>query len=364
MYKRQIADQFASVSQIYEPIEKGDISMDNWAPGNPPQVDPDKVYNAIKSVKKKKASTVPGDIPLSIVIEFADFLSLPLANIINTSFQQGEYPDIWKVEYVTPVPKVHPPKDPTQLRKISGTKVFSKITEKILSEFMLSDMESKMDPSQYGNQKGISVQHYLINLLNKVLTTLDSKNETMAVILNLIDWSQAFDRQCPKLGVQSFVDNGVRKSLIPVLISYFQNRVMHVKWRGIMSEKRNLPGGGPQGCSMGIIEYLSLSSSSAQCVDSTEKYKWVDDLSVLELVNLVNIGLSTYNFHLHVASDVGTNQYFVNPKHLKSQYYLDGISDWTNQNKMQLNVNKTKQMIFNTTYNYQFMTRVLSLIHI
>ena len=96
---------------------------------------------------------------------------------------------------MTPVPKAYPPKDPTQLRKISGTKVFSKITEKILAEFMLADMESSMDPSQYGNQKGISVQHYLINLLNKVLTALDknNQNEAMSVILNLVDWAQAFD---------------------------------------------------------------------------------------------------------------------------------------------------------------------------
>ena len=91
--------------------------------------------------------------PLAVVIEFADFLSVPLANIVNRSISHGEYPDIWKVEYVTPVPKVYPPKDPSQLRKISGTKVFSKITEKIMAELMLSDMEMNMDPSQYGNQK-------------------------------------------------------------------------------------------------------------------------------------------------------------------------------------------------------------------
>ena len=221
-------------------------------------------------------------------------------------------------------------------------------------------MEEQMDPSQYGNQKGISVQHYLINLLNKVLTTLDknTKYQTMSVILNLVDWAQAFDRQCPKLGVQSFVNNGVRKSLIPILISYFQNRVMHVKWRGTISEKRNLPGGGPQGCSMGIFEYLSQSSSSAQCVDQSLRYKWVDDLSILEIVNLVNIGLSTYNFRLHVASDVGIDQHFLSPQNLQSQSYLNDIFEWTNENKMKLNIDKTKVMIFNTSNNYQFMTRL------
>ena len=161
-----------------------------------------------------------------------------------------------------------------------------------------------------------------------------------------------------KIGSAIFVDNGVRKSLIPILISFFQNRVMYVKWRGILSEKRSLPGGGPQGCSMGIIEYLSLSSSSAQFVDPSERYKWVDDLSILEIVNLVNIGLASYNFRDHVASDIGIDQLYLNPNHLKSQSYLNEIFEWTEQQKMKLNVSKTKIMVFNETNKYQFTTRL------
>ena len=109
---------------------------------------------------------------------------------------------------------------------------------------------------------------------------------------------------------------------------------------------------------MGIIEYLSQSSSSAQSVDPSEKFKWVDDLSILEIVNLVNVGISTYNFYNHVASDVGINQLFVHPNNLKSQCYLNEISEWTDQNKMKLNVEKTKVMIFNETSKYQYMTRL------
>ena len=58
----------------------------------------------------------------------------------------------------------------------------------------------------------------------------NNKEEANAVLLQLVDWSQAFDRQCPELAVKSFIENGVRKSLIPVLVNYFQNRKMIVKW--------------------------------------------------------------------------------------------------------------------------------------
>ena len=77
----------------------------------------------------------------------------------------------------------------------------------------------------------------------------------------MVDWNQAFDRQCPQLAVQSFVDNGVRKSLIPILINYFQDRKMYVKWKNILSTMRDLPGGGPQGCPLGLQSYLSPSHS-------------------------------------------------------------------------------------------------------
>ena len=45
-------------------------------------------------------------------------------------------------------------------------------------------------------------------------------------------------------------------------------------------------------------------------------------------------------------------------KKLKTQFYLNDISDWTKQKKIKLNTDKSKIMIFNFTHNYQFTTRV------
>ena len=60
---------------------------------------------------------------------------------------------------VTPVPKVFPPETVDDLRKIAGLKNFSKVTEKIISEWLISDMSGARDRSQYGNEKGVSVNH-------------------------------------------------------------------------------------------------------------------------------------------------------------------------------------------------------------
>ena len=150
---------------------------------------------------------------------------------------------------------------------------------------MISDMSKLLDPSQYANQKGISLQHYLIQMIHQILKYTDNnaKGEVNAVIATLYDWKEAVPRQCPELGEEVFIKCGVRNSLIPLFIKYLQDRTMQVKWHGQTSSIRKLNGGGPQGATFGIWEYLAKSYDNATCVDPNYRFKFVDDLTVLEL---------------------------------------------------------------------------------
>ena len=288
---------------------------------------------------KNNTATVNGDIPINVIKMFSHELSFPLSDIYKRCCKSGEYPNIWKLEIVTPAPKKYPPETPKDLRKISGTLNFSKIFEKFLAEVIISDMAPKSDPSQYGNKKGISTQHYLIKMFDRIQTYLDKNNEKEAigVITLLIDWSQAFDRQCPELGINSFIENGVRKSIIPVLINYFQDRKMKVKWHKTFSTTRNLPGGGPQGCYLGQQEYQSQSNDSGHCVNTEDRFKFVDDMSLLEKINMLACGLSTYNFKNHVASDIAIGHNYLPGENCQSQNYLNNVQLWTEEKKMVLN---------------------------
>ena len=212
----------------------------------------------------------------------------------------------------------------------------------MLSDFIISDMSPHMDPSQFGNEKGLSIQHYLVKMVNKILTILDSNNddEKYAVLAQMVDWSKAFDRQDPKIGIESFIKNGVRSTLIPVLISYFQDRKMTVKWHGLTSSVQTLAGGGPQGCTFGLLEYKSTSNNNADHVSPDMRFKFVDDLSTLEKLNLILLGLSSYNFKNHVVSDFRINQKYLSNKNIESQNHLNKIEEWTNINKTKLNVKK------------------------
>ena len=92
-------------------------------------------------------------------------------------------------------------------------------------------MQQKKDRAQYGNENGLSITHYLVKMIHIILTATDdnSNEEAKAVIVQMIDWKGAFDRQCHEHGVRAFIENGARETLMPILISYFQNRQMAVK---------------------------------------------------------------------------------------------------------------------------------------
>ena len=104
---------------------------------------------------------------------------------------------------------------------------------------------------------------------------------------------------------------------------------MSVKWHGCRSAPRKMPGGGPQGATMGLLEYLSQSNNSADIVSESERFKFLDDLSILEIVNLLTVGLTSFNLKVQVSSDIAAHKQNIPTDNLKSQECLDWISTWT-----------------------------------
>ena len=123
----------------------------------------------------------------------------------------------------------------------------SKIMDRIMAEYILADMSISRDTQQYVNEKGLSLNHLLIKKLNKILTAMDrnSQDKKYAVILTMLDWSRAFENQSHFHGDQLFIDNGAHAPLIPVLISFFQERDIVVKWKGVFGSPKGVAGQAP-----------------------------------------------------------------------------------------------------------------------
>ena len=70
---------------------------------------------------------------------------------------------------------------------------------------------------------------------------------------------------------------------------------------------------------LNVEEFISQTNENANCVPTDDRFKYVDDLSILEIINLLSIGLTKYDFKNHVPYDIPTDAYFINNKNLKSQ---------------------------------------------
>ena len=71
-----------------------------------------------------------------------------------------------------------------------------------------------------------------------------------------------------------------------------------------MSSSKKLPGGGPQGTSLGIWSYLSQTNDNPEEASEKDIFKFVDDKSLLEVVDLQNVGIASHNFRERVPSNV------------------------------------------------------------
>ena len=79
---------------------------------------------------------------------------------------------------------------------------------------------------------------------------------------------------------------------------------------------------------------------------------------MLEIVNLLTVGLTSFNLKHQVPTDIPSHNQYIPADNLQSQVWLNSINDWTVNQQMLINEKKTKTIIFNYTDNYQFTTRL------
>ena len=349
-----IAEHFAAISGEYAPISAEQLPC--YLPAQmPPQVSEHDVYARLVRLKKTR-STLPIDIPDKLRREVSLHLAAPLTNIYNDCLIHSVYPSLWKNEWVTPAPKVTHPQEISDLRKISCTSDFSKLFEGFIKDWVMHDIYEKLDIGQFGGQKGTGTEHMVVCFVDRILHLLDTHPDKSAVIASCLDWSAAFDRQDPTLAISKFIKLGVRASLIPLLVSYLSDRKMRVKFNGEISKILRLIGGGPQGTLLGGLEYITQSNDNADIVKEEDRYKYVDDLSILQLICLAGL-LEDYDFIQHVPSDIGIEDKYLPAWKFETQEHLNHIARWTDDNLMKLNEAKCNYLIFSRSKE-KFSTRL------
>ena len=91
-----------------------------------------------------------------------------------------------------------------------------------------------------------------------------------------------------------------------------------MKFNGELSSEHSLIGGGPQETLLGMIEYLVQSNDAADCVKDDDRYKYIDDLTILEIISLSGV-LIEFDCHHTVPSDIGVDQLYLPPGSFETQ---------------------------------------------
>jgi len=115
-----------------------------------------------------------------------------------------------------------------QLRPISNLPNCDKIQERIISEMVIHDMNDNLDPSQYGNLKKTSIQHYLVRMMHRIISNLDrnTKGEVK---------EKSYENALLKLNLQTLEQR--RKELY---LNFSKNGVSHDKLKDLFPEKQKL----------------------------------------------------------------------------------------------------------------------------
>ena len=204
--------------------------------------------------------------------------------MFNISLRTGSFPTLWKSATITPIPKVKVVSKLGELRPISLTPVLGKILEGLVADQLLADIRANLDPKQYGNLKGKSTTHYLVDLLDFVLKGLEEKN-TMALIL-LVDFQKAFDYIDHTVAVTQLFHLGCRPSILRFVGDFLSHRRHRVAYQDALSEYDEITCGVPQGTRLGVLVFLAV--VDMLCRDDETRVKYVDDLAMAEIINIRN----------------------------------------------------------------------------
>ena len=264
----KLAEHFNGISHEFRGLDPGEIPTTYSAPV--PLLTPEMVMVRLKSFRKPK-SMVKHDIFPALVNPATPYLAGPLSFIFNTMIETQCWPMKWKEEFVTPIPKKSVPESMNDLRNISCTALFSKVFESFVLGWLLEQVG--MRENQLGGMKGAGSEHYLVQLWQMILETLEDPRA--ASIVTSIDYAKAFNRLDFGCCLRALAEKGASSELLSIVASFLTSRTMSVKVGQAVSKPRIVLGGVPQGSILGVYLFNATIDTFEQASKDVAAYSVV-----------------------------------------------------------------------------------------
>jgi hypothetical protein len=261
------------------------------------------------------------NLSVKTIKSYSTELSKPLAFIFNQSMMYGIVPDDLKIAKIIPIYKCDDKKIISNYRPISVLPVFSKILERLIYNRLLNfiDQQCILSRSQYGFRKNISTAMALVDLIDKISSSIEKNEYTIGIF---IDLAKAFDTVNHDILLKKLYHYGVRGIPYEWFKSYLNNRKQYVYLNNIQSNKLPITCGVPQGSILGPLLFLLYINDLSTVTNLLTFIMFADD---------TNIFISGKNLD-HIASVVNIE--------------LKTINTWFSVNLLSLNIKKTNYMLF------------------
>ena len=213
------------------------------------EVNNEKIAKEIRSLNKNKASQ-KSDIPIRIIKENADIFAEFLCETVNSAIKSSNFPNSLKLADITPLHKKGRKDNKENYRPVSILPTLSKIFERILFEQMSGFFDNFLSEQQCRFRKRYSIQHCLLNLLEKWKRSVD-KGKSFGALL--ADLSKTFDCLDHELLTAKLNAYGFDLPALRLIHDYLSNRKQQTKIDDKYSSWSEILFGVPQGSILGPL---------------------------------------------------------------------------------------------------------------
>ena len=280
---------------------------------------PQEVFNIIKGFKNKKTSV--HNIPIDIIKKISHVISPLLSQLFNESIETGIFPDKLKTGRVIPLYKEGSTADIKNYRPISTLLIYSKIFEKLVHKRMVSFISKYkiIKANQFGFQSNKSTSDAILEFLENINDAFNEHNYYLAIYL---DFSKAFDTICHEILLKKIEHMGFRGPIYEWLKSYLTNRNQFVTIGDKSSRLLSTKMGVPQGSTLGPLLFILYINDMSNPLSNLKSIHFADD--------------STLHLPMKKNEDIAPR--------INSE--LEIVNSWLVSNKLYLNIDKTKYMMF------------------